>query len=374
MSDRLQEFAPLSQWDELPIHQALAPIRYVHTTDPRAFERYWFTAHAADGSFFLVTGMGVYPNLGVTDAYALLVHRGRQVTVRAHQQLSTDRAQLTVGPLKAELVSAFKEWHLTLGDNDLGFRFDIRWRDSKRAHYREIKIPHLPGVQHTRLIHDWAGYETFGTVEGTVEFDGVTLDLGAAKTRGSRDHHWGVRNGVGGPGFHLAEPRGSHCGQWVEFGDWSIWGDQILYNIGSAQPRAGSVQQIAYKLRFDPQTHHLLGGVITNRLANGELRDVTYEVIPEQTAYLRCAMYEGPERQGTPDKNHHHGMNVGDLVEGEVYDIRQLDTRQRIAGFEDHLCRATCQGEETIGILECKNPALYDMCRAGVPGFSFLES
>jgi len=47
--------------------------------------------------------------------------------------------------------------------------------------------------------------------------------------------------------------------------------------------------------------------------------------------------------------------------------------RQRIAGFDDHLVLARCDGEQTIGLLECSNPVLYEMCRDRVPGFGILE-
>ena len=40
--------------------------------------------------------------------------------------------------------------------------------------------------------------------------------LNPTQVRGSRDHHWGLRNGVGGPGHSEPMKRFSHCGQWVE--------------------------------------------------------------------------------------------------------------------------------------------------------------
>jgi len=129
----------------------------------------------------------------------------------------------------------------------------------------------------------------------------------------------------------------------------------------------------AANLRFDPVTKHLIGAVVTNRLGNGEIREITYEQIGHQVAYLRCGMYSGPGDRGTPEENYHHGMPVGEKVGGETYDLCDPNVRMHIAGFEDHLCRATCDGKTTVGILECRNPAIYEMCRAGVPGLSILE-
>jgi hypothetical protein len=227
MARELKEHFPLCGWDEYPIHQSNEPLRLVATTDPRAFERYWFTAADDTGEFYLVTGMGFYPNMGTADAYAILVHDNKHTAVRAHRGLGQDRAIMTVGPLRAELIEPFTEWRLTLDENPMGLRFDLRWRDSKRAMFQRINVPAVPNVVDLRLISDWAGYESFGTVEGQVEYQGKKFKLDPARFRGSRDHHWGTRNGVGG--HILAEPPNmSHIGQWVEFEDWSIWANRVL--------------------------------------------------------------------------------------------------------------------------------------------------
>jgi hypothetical protein len=75
-------------------------------------------------------------------------------------------------------------------------------------------------------------------------------------------------------------------------------------------------------------------------------------------------------------RNYFHGTYTGDdeVVGGETYDLRDPETRVKIAGFDDHLCTATCDGQQTIGILECSNPVLYEMCRDEVPGFSLLDA
>lgn len=371
----LEEHYPLSRWDELPIHQSNEPIRFVATTDPRAFERYWFTAQDDSGEIFVVAGIGNYPNLGTADAYALIVHDGRQTTVRAHRAIGQDRSDLCIGPLAFQLIEPFREWRLTLGGNDQDFSFDLRWYDTKRAVFRRMdRTINVPGGTDFRLLHNWAGYETFGRIGGTVRYRGRTFTLDRTRTRGSRDHHWGTKDHVAGieitknkPFSHLGEPLDfSHLGQWVEFEDWSIWGNQILFNLGDPRPGAMLVEQIEQKLRFDPETKHLIGASVVNRLPNGELREVVYEQIGSQCAYLRTGMYAGCDGRGTPDGNVYHGTNVGELVDGETYDLTDAAVRMRIAGFEDHLVRATCNGETVVGILECRNPAIYAMASKGI--------
>jgi hypothetical protein len=219
-----------------------------------------------------------------------------------------------------------------------------------------------------------AGYESFGRVSGDISLGSRTFHLSADASVGSRDHHWGVRNGVGGPGHLQPQGRFSHLGQWVEFEDWSIWGWRCLRNIGDRRPGAEVVTPISHALRFDPDTKHLLGGVITNRLADGSVREIGYEQVTSLVAYLRCGMYMGPDKNGTPEENWFQGtFDGGEPVRGETFDVSDPAVRQRIAGFDDHVMVARCDGESTVGILECSNPVLYEMCRDGAPGFTLLE-
>jgi hypothetical protein len=344
----------------------------VSTTDARAYERYWFTAQDLDGDFFLVTGFGLYPNLDTADAYSIFVHDGAHTSLRMHRYLGDDRTDLCFGPLEAEVVEPFREWRLTLSDNDEDFTFDIRWRDTKRAVFQRLIGGQFPTSRNGRLVPETAGYESFGRIEGVVDYKGKRFTLEPTRVRGSRDHHWGVRNGVGGPGHMEPQGRHSHCGQWVEFSDWSVWGWRGLHNLGDSRPGAEPIPKIEYRLRFDPETKHLRGGTIVNTFANGEVKEIHYEQIGDQVGYLRCGMYAGPEG-GTPDGNVFHGMNVGDgVVVGHTDDVTDPNVRVHLAGFDDHLCLARCDGETTVGILECVNPVLYEMCRDGAPGFSLL--
>src|SRR5919197_3441104 len=63
--------------DEYPIHQAPLSLAYVATSDRNFYDRSYFNAHACSDELILVTGLGVYPNLGVIDAYAT-VRKGDQ--------------------------------------------------------------------------------------------------------------------------------------------------------------------------------------------------------------------------------------------------------------------------------------------------------
>ena len=68
--------------DEYPIHQGPLPMRYVASSDRNVYDRciYQGVDHEADAYF--ITGLGVYPNLGVIDAYATVRAGDTQWAVR----------------------------------------------------------------------------------------------------------------------------------------------------------------------------------------------------------------------------------------------------------------------------------------------------
>ena len=365
------EHSPMSAFDEYPIHQIGQPVRVVATTDARAYERYWFTAHDLNGEFFLAMGIGFYPNLGTADCYAVLSEGTTHTHVRAHKTLDEDRSTMEIGPFRFQMVKPFEEWHLTLASNDHGMEVDIRWFDAKRAVFNSIDRSNISG----RLPTYTAGYETFGEIEGTIRVGDRTLILNRERTRGSRDHHWGIRNGVGGPALSDPVPAHTYVGQWTEFSDFGIWFQRLLLNKGDPRPGAIRIVKQERKLRFDPVTHHLTGGIIYNYLGDGSVKEVHYEQIPNRVVYLRFGMYTGADGRGEPQTGLYHGSYAGEevLVGGGTHDISDPNVRIEIGGFENHLMRATCDGEETIGVLEVLNPLAWEYCRDGVNGFALAD-
>jgi len=61
----------VTRLDEYPIHRTSLPMNRVASSDRNFYDRCYFNAHDRSGEIFLVTGLGVYPNLGVVDAYAV---------------------------------------------------------------------------------------------------------------------------------------------------------------------------------------------------------------------------------------------------------------------------------------------------------------
>ena len=128
----------MSGLDEFMIHNHPHPVRVMWTSDPQAYERMWFTSQDSTGELLVVAGMGIYPNLGTAEAFAIVNVRGRHTTVRAHRKLGLNRMDMTTGPLTFEVVEPFRQWRLRLDENAFGISFDISWFDTKRPVYRLI--------------------------------------------------------------------------------------------------------------------------------------------------------------------------------------------------------------------------------------------
>ena len=226
-----------------------------------------------------------------------------------------------------------------------------------------------------RAVSPVAGYDGFGRQEGWVEAHGERFDLTSATHLGTRDHHWGTRDGVGGPGRYMGMQH-PHSGEWVEFEDFGIWGDHVLYNLGDARKRSGTLAKRVHRMRFEPETNLLHSGEVDLVFADGAVKTMSFERLGNQIAFLRCGMYGGPNG-GTPDGDIWHGMPVasGDevVVHGETFDVNDPGVRSRLAGQDQHHCRITCDGEVTYGLVEPYDTLCYEVSKAGVMGFSLLD-
>jgi hypothetical protein len=367
------EHAPLSGLDEFLIHNSPYPVRVMWSPDAQAYERVWFTCQDKVGAMLAVIGLAFYPNLGTAEAFAIVNGRGQHATVRAHRSLGNDRMDMEIGPFRFEVIEPFRQWRLRLDPNEFGVSFDLAWFDTKRPTFRQLGAGMIAGG---RAVSPVAGYDGFGRQEGWVEAGGERFVVNRTDHLGTRDHHWGVRDGVGGPGRYMGMQH-PHSGEWVEFEDFGVWGDHLLYNLGDrTHKKSGTLARRVHRMRFEPDTHLLLSGEVDLVFADDSVKTMTFERLGHQIAFLRCGMYGGPNG-GTPDGDLWHGMKVAEgnevVVTGETYDVTDPAIRSRLAGQDQHHCRITCEGEVTYGLIEPYDTLCYDVAKAGVLGFSLLE-
>ncbi len=363
---------PLAPADDFMIHQTPDPLRVAWSTDPRFYERHWNVFHDDVGEVLIATGGSFYPNLDIAEAYAIVNLRGSHTAVRAYRRLGADRMNLHVGPIRPDVVEGLRRWRHVLDDNDWGIRFELDWADTHRqvyhASYSSLDKAEPAGGQR----HVTAGFESFGEVQGWVQVGTERIVLVPGRARGTRDRHWGIGRGVGGPALH---PGGKPLkagwigGNWICFKEFAIWGNQVLYRRGDPRPGMGKVRRTERRLRFEPDTHIFLEGEIDFSLDDGSLKRVRYQRLGQQTAYMRCGMYGG-----TPGEGLHHGMSGGvERVEGDRFDVRLPEERLRLRGLDEHHCRIECDGEVTTGILQPLEPDAYEACVRGDPGWSLLR-
>jgi hypothetical protein len=366
------EHSPMSGLDEFLVHNSPYPVRVMWTPDAQAYERVWFTCQDRVGTVLAVIGLAFYPNLGTAEAFAIVNVRGQHTTVRAHRALGTDRMDMEIGPFRFEVVEPFRQWRLTLGPNEFGVAFDLSWFDTKRPVFRQLGAGMIVGA---RAVSPVAGYDGFGRQEGWIESGEERFTVDRSGYLGTRDHHWGTRDGVGGPGRYMGMQH-PHSGEWVEFEDLGVWGDHLLYNLGDARKKSGMLARRVHRMQFEEGTHLLQSGEVDLIFADNSVKTMTFERLGHQIAFLRCGMYGGPNG-GTPVGDLWHGMEVAEgdevVVTGETFDVTDPEVRAHLAGLDQHHCRITLDGEVSYGLVEPYDTLCYEISKAGVMGFSLLE-
>jgi hypothetical protein len=367
-----EDFAPMSGIDEYMLH--VGPmLRTALGRDPKAFERMWFSCVDSSGELLVVMGIGFYPNLDAADAFVIVNRRGVHTTVRAQRRLGHNRLDMRIGPINFELIAPFEQWRLSLGDNPFGITFELNWLQGAK-----LPVYHDAGeiiLGDGRTYQPSLGYESFGCVEGWIDISGERIEVTADRFSGSRDHHWGTRENVGGPPEQPGPLAGhTHSGEFVEFKDFALFSKEIFYERGDPR-QASPIVDFSRRLRFEPDTHLVVAGEVDLEFKNGETRHYTFERLGNQIAFLRCAMYGGfGGKGGTPDGDVWHGQYSGDeiRVSGEVYDVNDPAIRARLCGLDDSAARFECDGEVSYGIMESVHTFSWDAAQEDRGGFSVL--
>ena len=154
--------------DEYPLHQVPLSLAHVASTDRNAYDRSYFNAHDRTGELFLITGFGVYPNLGVTDAFALVRRGDQQSAVHFSDALGDDRLDLSVGAYRIEVLEPLRRLRLVCDDGSLGLSFDLTWEGS----FAPLDEQHHILRTGRRAILDACRFAQVGTWEGTLSIDG----------------------------------------------------------------------------------------------------------------------------------------------------------------------------------------------------------
>lgn len=153
----------LTSWDDFPVHQAPEFIAHTGTSDRNFYDRYYFNLHAKSDEWFAIFGFGQYPNLGVVDAF-IDVRRGEeQHVVRASKPL-TDRSDLSVGPLRIEVLEPLHRIRVVVEPTAHSVAMDVTWE----GHTPAVAEPRQYLRSKGKVIFDTQRLAQTGTWSGTL--------------------------------------------------------------------------------------------------------------------------------------------------------------------------------------------------------------
>jgi hypothetical protein len=342
--------------DEFPIHQAPLSLAFPVSSDRNVYDRCYLNAHDRTGDVFAIGGVGVYPNLGVIDAYLGVRHGDRQVVLRASDALGDDRMAQRVGPFHLEIVDPLHELRLVVDAPDHGVEADLRWRGSFPA------VDESPHVfrQGPKAILDAQRFAQVGTWEGSLRVDGDTWSPSHDTWVGTRDRSWGIRPvGEGEPAGR--PPDDPTAGIWwlyvpLRFDDFAIVvivqeqpdGYRTLNDASRVWPD-GRVEQLGWpeiEMSYSPGTR--IPERATVRLTERGGTPLTLEVA--SLGYV--ALHVGAGYGGDPDWAHGQWRGPG-WVDSATYDLTDPAIVARMPfGVIDHVGRATLDGREGWGLFE----------------------
>src|SRR5690349_24986410 len=120
----------LDPLDEYPMHQVPMSFAYVGTSDRNYYDRCIYQLLDHSGETEMLTGLGVYPNLGVIDAFASVRRGDKQWSVQTSGIRPSDKLSQKVGPYSLEVVEPFRELHLRCDGDEQGVGFDLTFRSA----------------------------------------------------------------------------------------------------------------------------------------------------------------------------------------------------------------------------------------------------
>jgi hypothetical protein len=331
----------LSPLDDYPVHQTSEPMRHLATSDRNFYDRYYFNCQAGTGELMLIIGLGQYPNLGVTDAFAVARHDDTHRVVRASRELGPDRMNTTIGPFQVQVIEGLQRLRVILEPNPHDLEFDLTWEGAIPAH---LEPRHFARMQE-RVIFDSVRMAQTGYWTGHIRSGSREFAVSPDRWRGSRDRSWGVRP-VGEsepPGIQARNPAQFY---WMyapmQFEAFSILailqedgaGNRLLEQAVRVWPAdtgrpAQNLGRPEYRPRYVPGSREVATATISFTPSGGEALEVAVRPV------LPVSLMVGTGYGLEPDWK--HGMYQGSelVVQGVCYDLANPQDKQRMWGMVD---------------------------------------
>ncbi|MBA9007816.1 hypothetical protein [Thermomonospora cellulosilytica] len=348
----------LSPLDDYPVHQVPEVMRHPATSDRNFYDRYYFTGFDVSGEAMLIVGLGQYPNLGVTDAFALLRRGPLHKVVRASRELGNDRMDTRVGPLRVEVVEGLKKLRVTLdAAAGHGMAFDLTWDGAIPA---QLEPPHFVRWQE-RVMFDSRRLAQTGRWTGTITVDGETLRVTPERWWGARDRSWGIRP-VGEP-----EPPGIQAknpGTWYWLYAPMQFETHSILCILQEDEKGRRLLEEAVRVWPDPDRDpEYLGRPEYRPTYREGTREVAFAAISfnppggkpfevQATPILPVHMMVGTGYGLEPDWKHGMYQGPGPVVQSVAYDLHKDEDAARMWGMVDAAGRFEYDGHVGYGLFE----------------------
>lgn len=226
----------ISTMDDFPVHQIADVVRNTATSDRNFYDRYYFNLMCPDEDVFIVFSLGQYPNLATQDCFLLVRHGDDHKVLRASRELG-DRADISVGPMRIEVLEGLKRLRLVVEKNEHNITMDVEFNG---FHHPFLEPRHYIRKK-GRVLFDTMRFAQLGSWKGTLTMGGKTWQITPDKWMGSRDRSWGVRP-VG-----EAEPQGIHAGTPSMEGMWNyfpvMFDDFVLLYIVNETNSGRSIEE-----------------------------------------------------------------------------------------------------------------------------------
>jgi hypothetical protein len=299
--------------------------------------------HDLKGEVFLAIAMGVFPNIGVIDAFATATQGDQQWVVRASRELGDDRSRTEVGPIKVEVLEGLKRLRTVCVPNDWGLDFDLTFEGVTFP----LEEPHFLRRQGKRTVMDYHRLTQSGRWSGKLTVGDRQYDVTPDAFWGARDRSWGIRP-VGDREPASAPVAGGMRGfywHWTpiqfedsamvysvsEDADGSRWHEiavRLFPHEANREPER--LRVIRHDVKIKPGTRVFDGGTVT--LAEPDGTEVTLEMNPQRLLFMAGAGYAYTTgwRSGQ-----YHGPLV---VEGDRWDLTDPNAVERVIVQTETVC------------------------------------
>jgi hypothetical protein len=340
-----------TSWDDYPVHQASEFIAHPATSDRNFYDRYYFNLHPCSDEYSAIFGFGLYPNLGVKDAFVTVRLGGEQHVVRASSPLG-DRMDTSVGPLRVEVLEPLRRLRFVCEPTEHTVAMDVTWEGSVPA----IAEPRQFLRSEGRVVFDTQRLAQTGRWSGTLSVAGRDFAVTPDRCWGVRDRSWGVRP-VG-----EREPDGIRQGKHVMSGMWNyypmMFEDHSIFYICHEQDDGRRPLVQSERVWPDGRIEDLGPSEHEHVLVEGT-REIASSVIrfPEAGITINCtAVLPNYLAVGTGyglDADWRHGMYQGPetVVQGRVLQVDEIQLIARYAVI-DHVGRFEYDGKVGWGLLE----------------------